>query len=98
MFWWKVWREKRDEVAGILGPNTLFTGTSTQFLANLHSKFECPPIMKIVFTEITKNFYIGRIWSCIEIFEERARKPFQLQGALRVWLWFGILTKVVSVN
>jgi hypothetical protein len=29
-------------------------------LANLHSKFEYPPIMKIVFPEIMKNFYIGQ--------------------------------------
>jgi hypothetical protein len=46
----------RDEVAGILGPDALFTGTSTQFLANLHSKFECPPIMKIVFPEKRRTF------------------------------------------
>jgi hypothetical protein len=50
---------KRIEAADFLGPDLLFTGTSTPFVANLHSKFECPPIMKIVFPEITKNFYNG---------------------------------------
>jgi hypothetical protein len=33
---------------------------STRFLANLHSKLECPPITKNVFPEITNNFRVGR--------------------------------------
>jgi hypothetical protein len=49
--------EKLVEHLEFLSPNLLFTGTSTRFLANLHSKFECPPIMKIVFPEKTNNFY-----------------------------------------
>jgi hypothetical protein len=59
--------------AWILGPDTLFTGTWTHFLANLHSTFECPPIMKIVFREIKKNFYICRFWTSIVKFGERTR-------------------------
>jgi hypothetical protein len=31
-----------------------------EFWPNYSKKFECPPIMKNVFPEITKNFYIGR--------------------------------------
>jgi hypothetical protein len=42
-------------------PSLLFTTRLTRFLANLHSKLECPPITKNVFLEITKNFRIGRI-------------------------------------
>jgi hypothetical protein len=48
------------EVGRILGPKLLFTARSTRFLANLHSKFECPSIMKIVFPEIMNNFHIGQ--------------------------------------
>jgi hypothetical protein len=60
MFWSTDLWENPDEVAEILGPKLVFTTRSTRFLANLHSKFECPPITKNVFLEITKNFYIGR--------------------------------------
>jgi hypothetical protein len=38
----------------------LFTARSTRFLADLHSKLECPPITKNVFPEIMNNFRIGR--------------------------------------
>jgi hypothetical protein len=41
-------------------PELLFTACLTRFLANLHSKLECPPITKNVFPEITNNFRIGR--------------------------------------
>jgi hypothetical protein len=51
--------EKRGEVAAKLDPGILFTGPSTRVLANLLSKFECPPIIKVVFPEIMKNFCIG---------------------------------------
>jgi hypothetical protein len=41
-------------------PQLTVTACSTQFLANLHSKLEWPPITKNVFPEITNNFRIGR--------------------------------------
>jgi hypothetical protein len=55
----------------------LFTARSTRFLANLHSKLECSPIMKNVFLEITNNFRIGLFRTSILKFGERARKPNQ---------------------
>jgi hypothetical protein len=48
------------EVADFPRLGLLFTTESNRFLANLHSKSECPPIMKNVFPEITNNFRIGR--------------------------------------
>jgi hypothetical protein len=40
-----------------------------------------------------KELYNDRFWTSIVKFGERERKPFQLQGALSVWPWIGILTK-----
>jgi hypothetical protein len=48
------------EVAVFPQLGLLFTARLTQFLANLYSKLECPPITKNVFPEITNNFDIGR--------------------------------------
>jgi hypothetical protein len=54
----------------------------------LHLKFEYPPIMKVVFPETTKNFYISRFWSFIMKFWECARKTIKerVWPGTRVWL------------
>jgi hypothetical protein len=92
MFWWIDWQENCGKVADFLNPKLLFTETSTRFLANLHSKFECPSITKNVFLKIRNNFYIGIIWTYIVNFGEHARKQFQHLGflkgfdqVLRIW-------------
>jgi hypothetical protein len=51
---------KRDKVTDFPQPGLLFMIDSTLSLDNLHLKFEYPPIMKVVFPETTKNFYISR--------------------------------------
>jgi hypothetical protein len=66
-----------------------FTARATRFLANLHSKLECPPITKNMFPEITNNFRIGRFWTSIVKFGERARKPNQPFWDLWFWPRFG---------
>jgi hypothetical protein len=35
----------------------------TEILNKFHSKFQMPPIIKIVSLEKANNFYIGRFWS-----------------------------------
>jgi hypothetical protein len=74
----KTWRSCRFST-------TRNTRTSTQFLEHLHLKFECPPIMKIVSPETTKNFCIGRFWNSIVKFGERARNPNQ-----PFWIYRGL--------
>jgi hypothetical protein len=93
MFWWFVWQEKHGEVVVYTRLRLLFIRASTLFLANLHSNFECPPIVKVVFPETTKNFCIGVFWNFIMKVWERARKPFKEYRALKefdqelgVWL------------
>jgi hypothetical protein len=59
------------EVADFPRLDLLFTAQSNRFLANLHSKLECPPIMKNVFPEIMINFRILNFYS--EIWRTRKK-------------------------
>jgi hypothetical protein len=94
MFWSTDLWEKCVEVAVFPRFGLLFISASNLFLANLHSKFECPPITKNVFPEVTKNFCIVRFLTSIVKFGERARKLNQPFWRSRVWPWLGVLTKV----
>jgi hypothetical protein len=55
-----VWLGTCDEVQVFPRFKTLFKRPLTEFLSSNTSKFEMPPIGKVVSLETTNNFYIGR--------------------------------------
>jgi hypothetical protein len=58
-----VWLGTRDEVQDFPWFKTLFKRPLTEFLSSKTSKFEMPPIGKVVSLKMTNNFYIGRFGS-----------------------------------
>jgi hypothetical protein len=72
-----VWPGTRDEAQDFPWFKTLFKRPLTEFLSSSTSKFEMPPIRKVVSLEMTNNFwpiskYLGEIW--------RKRQKFQKQA------------------
>jgi hypothetical protein len=72
-----VWPGTRDEAQDFPWFKTLFKRPLTEFLSSNTSKFEMPPIRKVVSLEMMNNFwpiskYLGEIW--------RKRQKFQKQA------------------
>jgi hypothetical protein len=76
----------------------LFKTALTKFWGIFHLEFEMPLYIWNVFPEIMNNFYIGRFWTSIVKFGERARKPNLPFWDLGFWPRFGILTEVFCAN
>ena len=58
------WAQFLSKVSIFLGPVNWLLWAFTEFLDAFLSKFGMPPIMKVVFLEISNNFCIGQFSSC----------------------------------